>query len=141
MLGEAHFSAGVSAADRDALLAPLAAHVSSLPEPDDHLPAARVSGAALLTVTGNLLYETAIRQNDPGAVKTAGYRLDDEATVVALDSQPAGDSGAGRKTVWHFRFRSGGSVEIVGEVSGDGSADGAESFARRLASRVGRRVG
>ncbi|MEA2479368.1 MAG: hypothetical protein QOJ07_1290, partial [Thermoleophilaceae bacterium] len=71
-------------------------------------------------------------------VRTTGHRLSDEALAVGLDSQP-GDNGS-RRTVWHFRFRSGGQVEIAGqsfETDGGAACDEAEGFARRLAARAG----
>lgn len=136
MLEVGHFSARVSDSDRHALIEPIAGHLASLPDGDDHVVTPRVSGAALLLVTGRVLLDTEFREHG-GEVRTTGYRLDDPALVVALDSQSA-QNGSRRRTVWHFRFRGGGQVEIAGETGGGatGDCDDAEAFARRLAARA-----
>jgi hypothetical protein len=136
MLNAGHFSRRIPDADRQQWMQPLAAHLESLPDGEDHVAAPRVSGAALLIVTHSVLLDTEFRESGK-EIRTMGYRLDDPGLVVALDSQAHGDGG--RQTVWHFRF-SGGQVEIVGHTgaTSTGANDEAEEFARRVAARVSR---
>ena len=136
MLNAGHFSSRIPDEQRQQWLGPLAAHLGSLPDGDDYVAAPRVSGAALLIVHRNVLLDTEFRESGK-EIRTMGYRLDDPALVIALDSQPHGEGG--RQTVWHFRF-SGGQVEIVGHTgaTSSGENDLAEEFARRVAQRTGR---
>ena len=136
MLNAGHFSSKIPDEQRQQWLAPLAAHLRSLPMAMTTSRAARVSGAALLIVHRNILLDTEFRENG-NEIRTMGYRLDDPGLVVALDSQAHREGG--RQTVWHFRF-SGGQVEIVGHTGATASGDNdvAEEFARRVAERAGR---
>ncbi len=134
-----HFSARVSASDRSEMLGPLAAHLASLPEPEDVLATPRGAGAALITVTGGFAFDTELREHAAGHIRTMAFRIADSHSI-AYDS--AGDDSAsappgGRRTVWHFRF-TGGQIEIAGHAVRDGG-DEAEEFARRLAQRIGGR--
>jgi hypothetical protein len=126
-----HWSKNVT--DRGAFTTPLAAHLESIPEPEDLLATARGSGAALITVTGSFLFDTELREHDRGQVRTLAYRLDDTSLSISYDST-TDDSAGSRRTVWHFRF-GGGQVEIAGIVNGPES-DEAEAFARRLAEKI-----
>ncbi len=119
--------------DRGSFVAPLAAHLESVPEPEDFLATGRGSGAALITVAGAFVFDTELREHDRGQVRTLAYRLDDRSLSIAYDSA-SDDAHGSRRTVWHFRF-GGGQVEIAGIVNGPES-DEAEAFARRLAQRA-----
>ena len=136
MLNAGHFSSKIPDEQRRQWLAPLAAHLMSLPEGDDYVATPRVSGAALLIAHRSILLDTEFRENG-NEIRTMGYRLDDPGLVIALDSQAHREGG--RQTVWHFRF-SGGQVEIVGHTgaTSSGGNDVAEEFARRVAERAGR---
>jgi hypothetical protein len=136
MLNAGHFSSRIPEEQRQQWMQPLSAHLGSLPDGDDHVATPRVSGAALLIVSGNILLDTEFRESGR-EIRTMGYRLDDPGLVVALDSQA--HSEGGRQTVWHFRF-TGGQVEIVGHTGATSTGDNdlAEEFARRVAMRAGR---
>jgi hypothetical protein len=136
MLSAGHFSARIHESERQQWLKPIADHLGSLPDGDDYVATARVSGAALLIVHRNILLDTEFREHGK-EIRTMGYRLDDPGLVVALDSQEHPEGG--RQTVWHFRF-SGGQVELIGHTGATsaGANDEAEDFARRVAERAGR---
>src|SRR4051794_5718438 len=108
MLEIGHFSARV---DRDRWVEPIAAHLASVPDGEDHVITPRVSGAALLIVTRTALLDTEFREHG-SEVRTLGYRLDDPSLVIALDSQPD-DGHGGPHTGWRFRFP-GGQGAIAG---------------------------
>jgi hypothetical protein len=130
MLSAGHFSNRIPEEQRHQWLAPLAAHLGSLPDGDDYVATHRVSGAALLIIDGHILLDTEFRESG-SEIRTLGFRLDDPGLVIALDSQPHPDGG--RQTVWHFRF-SHGQVELLGYAGA--TNDDAEEFARRVARRA-----